>query len=202
MMRTTAADSTPGSALIGSITAPRTAAPRSGGSSRRRRLTVETIRPFVRNPTSTWARFLSVRANNSDPNRSTTESEICAITRERRSPSTSRPAVVDRDEPRITASGLTRVARNAGTAPNRMQVSAASPAVKPATRQSMPSDSDTCCPPGALLSRKLTSTGLSHLARRSPQPPPIRASRRLSVSSCRITRPRDAPRPRRIAISR
>ena len=52
-------------------------------------------------------------------------------------------------------------------------------------------------PPGSTLSAPCSPQE----ARSKPKPPPARASRRLSVKSCRITRPRVAPSAERMANS-
>ena len=93
-----------------------------------------------------------------------------------------------------------RVERNAGTRPASTPATTAVAAVNPNTRQSMDESNRNCSMPVAIAALAMT-TSAAQSATIPPPAPPIDASSTLSVTNCRTSRLRVAPRPARKAIS-
>ena len=145
------------------------------------------------------SRLRRLRTNSSAPTSSTSESATWVATSTRRRLKRSRPAVM------LAAAGThRRRGRRCGGAQRRQQAEQqagdqASAAVKPSTRQSSarPTKSGLF---GVL--RNATRPRLSTCASAAPSSGARTASSRLSASSCRTSRQRDAPIASRTAISR
>src|SRR6185369_12188575 len=90
------------------------------------------------NPGLRPARLVRLRVNRSAHATSTRDSATCTTTNARRRLKRSRLAVNPRPLALIAADGATRVARNAGVRPNKMQVAPAIDAAKAIKRQSKP----------------------------------------------------------------
>ena len=89
--------------------------------------------------------------------------------------------------------------RNAGSSPNAKAVPIDVANVRLTTRQS---GLTSMLLTGTPCVSSISSAVLPQYASARPRTPPIPANSRLSVRSCRISRPRPAPMDRRIAISR
>ena len=198
-MNACAADVTPGIAARLDVMSAKSAVRRSSGTPARRRSRVTTRTPSCRKPASSVIRLRRLRTNSSAPTTSTSDSATCATTSARRMPKRSRVSVEPRLPAFMAAPGAVPVARIAGTRPKIRHVTTPSAAVNAKIRQS--SESATKM---RLLSvvRNSTRKRLSHCASSAPHAAPIAAISRLSASSWRTMRPRDAPIARRTAISR
>ena len=131
----------------------------------------------------------NVRTNRPAATMSTSDSATCRTTStlprpSRPSPTTPRPCALS------ASFGCTRVPRSAGAIPNSTAVATATPAVNPSTRQSSERSRNTVL---VDVDSCRTSRRLPHCAKTSPSSAPTPDSSRLSVSSCRAIRIRDAP---------
>ena len=141
-------------------------------------------------PTSTLRRFCSVRRNRPAAINSTSEIATCrtssALLKTLREPATDRLLSFS------DALTFMPVARSAGAMPKTRPVVPVMPNTNASTRQS----NGSCWPalPG--------NSCWPHRPTSTPSAPPIAASRRLSVSSWRTSRPRVAPSDNLIEISR
>ena len=138
---TVAADCTPGTARMRSISSRWALGRRSAGILSAVRFSSVTRSPSARKPGLTPATLCSVRAKSSEPKRSASDSAICTTTSPRRRASGSRPAVAPRVLARITLPAATRVPRMAGARPNSRHVASARRDAKATTLQSRPSGS-------------------------------------------------------------
>ena len=91
-----------------------------------------------------------------------------------------------------------RAAQRAGSAPNRRPAPTVIATEKKSTGPSSSTGPSAGSPPGAAA----TSATMAQRARRIPHTPPMAASTRFSVSSCRTSRPRPAPSAARSDSSR
>ena len=101
---------------------------------------------------------------------------------------------------RTVGPDASRVVCQAGTRPNVSTASAAVVVAKANTRQSKRTSTARASSPGTGGSIATTSPA-AHRASTRPAPAPTRVSSRLSVTSCRTSRPRPAPNARRTPIS-
>ena len=92
-----------------------------------------------------------------------------------------------------------RLARHAGSSPKTMPVTSESAKAKARTRQSGAVSMSSGRPS---VGMNEMSVRVSPMATSRPSAPPVKASSRLSTSSCRTSCPREAPSDRRTAISR
>ena len=109
------------------------------------------------------------------------------------------PSTIPRALALSAALGATRAARHAGASPNASPVNTAIATLNHSTVASSRRSRKIGRPAG---DRYVTSSLSPHRAITSPRAAPNVDSNKLSVTSCRITRPRAAPSATRIAISR
>ena len=183
----TAACSTPGTATtrwwMRSYAARRAAGARSA---RRASITASSTRPRSK-PSGTCVSPLNDRRNRPAPTRSTSERATCART----SPLAigvwlDAPGVRPRSF--IASIGAPRVARHAGATPKTSAAMRPAAAVNASMRASSGSSRDT-----ASEASCATRSRLPQCATATPAAAPMAASSRLSISSWRASRPRDAP---------
>ena len=189
VMTESPACATPGTAAAACSTRSKSAARSAGFISPCWTLTSTTSTLSRSKPRSRCASAEKVRTNRPAATTSTSDSATCPTTSElpsptRRSPATPRPCSFS------ASFGSTRVARNAGTVPNRITVPIATAAVKPSTRQSSERSRKTVL---RLVESWRTSRALPHMAKASPSEAPIADSTRLSDRNWRASRQRDAP---------
>ena len=108
-----------------------------------------------------------------------------------------RPVIAPRPPSFRAPTSAPRVTWKAGILPNRRPVSIATSPANAATVASTRTSPRRGMPSGC----RLTSASLPHQARSNPQMPPPSDSSTLSVSNCRISRPRPAPSAVRTASS-
>src|SRR5712672_3368053 len=140
-------------------------------------------------PVSTFVRFKRLRTKSPAVTSSTSESATCETT----SAVASRPLAGALDCPRPSFSELASVcvvARNAGIVPNNKAVTTLTPSVNNSNRMSTPTLNWRASRPSNTMRDK---RWLAQAANATPSAPPARASTRLSVRSCRISRERPAP---------
>jgi hypothetical protein len=150
-----------------------------------------------RKPVSTLRKSQKLLSRSPVPTSSNTARAISEIT----SRLCIRPLPAERvapREPSLSASFKSgRDDCTAGSRPEVMPVSSVATEVKASTRPSIVTSRSRGIVSGPMTPSQLTT----HHPAMSPSVPPIRASRRLSVSSCRIIRSRPAPSAARRAIS-
>ena len=190
------AASTPGSTAAASTSCWRNARRPAAFGCTRLALTL-TIRTDLRSkPAARPCRVTNVRTSRIAPTTSTSDSATCATTRlpdslPRRSPASARAD--------LSASiGRAADARNAGASPNKTTVATVVKAVNRRVRQSSERSRETRLTESESCA---TSAPLPHAATRSPARPPMAASVKLSIKSCRVNRARPAPSARRTLIS-
>ena len=127
---------------------------------------------------------MNVRMKSPAPTSSKRDNATCTMTR--RLPSPNRPSPTTPLPRSFNASfGVTPEARNAGAVPKISAVATAISAVKPSTRQSVPMSRNTVL---VDVDSWRTSSPAPQRANRMANAAPQPASRRLSVSNCRINR--------------
>ena len=145
---------------------------------------------------------IEVRISRAEPTSSTTASATSLITSMVRalfwrSPVPERPPLSLR-----VALRSGRELCSAGIRPNRMPVNPAARTVNASTRQSTPTSEPSRPTRGRLAVFTLSRARIPTTPNAAPATPPASESSTLSVSSCRMMRPRPAPMAARIAISR
>ena len=126
-----------------------------------------------------------------------TASASCPATSAPRASRTPRRSDPPRPSSRSVVCTSPRAARSAGTSPKTAPAVSATTPVTSTTVQSI----ERSAYGGSAGSARPRSAASESAARRSPMPPPATARIALSVSSCRITRPRPAPSATRTANS-
>ena len=153
-------------------------------------------------PGSTLRRAPNVRISKAAPTSSTSANAISVTTRIDRALFCRNPLPARKPLSLSVAFRSVRDALNAGISPNKAPVNTETPSVNTNTRQSsvMP---DPCSPIRGILPGLIESSPRTpKYPRPRPSRPPASDNKTLSVSSCRIRRPRPAPIAARMAISR
>ncbi len=149
------------------------------------------------NPGSTDFNSVIVRSSRPAANTRSSESAICAVTRERASLRVD-PAVV-RPVPAMAGCRSTRLSRSAGSSPVTSVASITAPATTAATRMDAPGSRTTVKYSIEIMEAR---AGVRIRASSSPIPPPSSESRAPSVASCRTSRLRVPPMAALVASSR
>ncbi len=189
---------TPGSARA-SVTSRRKNASCAASSSCRGCTSMATSSsPRVSKPGSMRREFTRLCVSSDATARQSAQSATCAPTSVERS--RDRTPTAPPLPPFIAAITPLRDERSAGTSPNSSAVPRLSSSVNATTRPSGVKSTITAS--GALATSRSPATRTAHAAPASPSAPPIAASTRLSINSCRTSRPRLAPNASRTEISR